>query len=47
MYELCNTMTENLWTARNASIVEYSQSISSVQTSKFAAMLDQLVQDMR
>jgi hypothetical protein len=47
MYELCNTMTENLRTARNASIVEYSQSIPSVQTSKFAAMLNQLVQDMR
>jgi hypothetical protein len=47
MYELCNTMTENLQTARNALIVEYSQSIPSVQTSKFAAILDQQVQDMR
>ena len=45
VYELCNTTAENLWMTRCALKIGCSQSISSIQTLEFAAMLDQQVQD--
>ena len=45
MYELFNTTTKNLQMTRNASTVGCSQSNLSIQTSKFAAMLNQRVHD--
>jgi hypothetical protein len=45
VYGLSNTTTENLRTTCSASTIECSQSILSILTLKFAAMLDQRVQD--
>jgi hypothetical protein len=45
VYGLFNTTTENLWTTLSVLIVGCLQSILSIQTPKFMAMLDQRVQD--
>jgi hypothetical protein len=45
MHALFNTTNENLQTTRNASTIGCSQSILSIQTSKFVAMLNRRVQD--
>jgi hypothetical protein len=44
VYELSNTTTENLWTARSVSIIRCLQSIPSTQSLEFVALLDQRVQ---
>jgi hypothetical protein len=45
VYELFNTTIKNLQMTRNVSNVKYSQSVPSIQTLKFEAMLNQWVQD--
>ena len=45
VYELSNTISEFLQTTHSASTVGCSQSILSIQTLDFAAILDQRVQD--
>jgi hypothetical protein len=45
VYRLSNTTTENLRTTLSALTVRCSQSIMSIQTPKFTAILDQWIQD--
>jgi hypothetical protein len=45
VYGLSNTTVENLWMTRSVSTVGCSQSVLSIQTPEFEAMLNKRVHD--